>query len=110
MKIGHVISMAMLAPVALIGWCTVQNLGFDSAFPKVRPGMFADEVIQRMGTPSWDTACFASKYNPYGSPKPGCAQEIGYFDIVHGFPDGHYYVVWFDAAGTVIGTAPISSP
>jgi hypothetical protein len=73
--------------------------------------MSVDEVVQLMGPASWDTACFASKYNPYqGSPKPGCAREMGYFDIFRGFPDGHYYVVWYDDSDKVIQTAPISSP
>jgi hypothetical protein len=66
-------------------------------------------VAQLMGMPR-GTACFAGKYNIYGSPKPRCSREMGYFDISHGFPDGHYYVVWFDGSGTVIDTAPISSP
>jgi len=35
---------------------------------------------------------------------------MGYLDIFHGFPDGHYYVVWYDASDHVIETAPISSP
>ena len=102
--------IALLAPVALIGWCTVRDHQLDSAFPKIKSEMSTEQVIGLMGTPSWDTACFAGKYNSYGAPKPGCAREMGFFGSLGGFPDGYYYLVWFDASGKVMDTAPIHSP
>lgn len=110
MKIRTILLIVLLAPVSLIGWCTVHNQRLDTVFPQLKPSMSAEEVIGLMGVPSWDTACFASKYNRYGQPKPGCAREMGYFGGLYGFPDGHYYLVWFGASGKVIDTAPIHSP
>lgn len=90
------------------------TIGSKLSFTKIKAVSTVHSVIGRLGSPSWDGVCFDPKHNIYGDATPGlkarCAREFGYRAAFGGLPDGSYYLVWFDADGTVVRTAEIRSP
>jgi len=108
---GITISLGIFGvPLLLLGWCSFENDRLEKGLQDVRPGMRLDQVVEIMGSPSWSGRCFDPKYNVYSPLNAGCTKELGYYGALRGLPDGHYYVVWFNADDKVIESTKISSP
>jgi hypothetical protein len=72
----------------------------------ILPGMSPGQVVEIMGTPSWDDRCGARM--PTGLPDQ-CTREMGYaVSLAPLIP--HYYLIWFGNDGRVVKAAPILSP
>jgi hypothetical protein len=115
MRAGAIAILAVLsAPALSVGYCNGYNYWLESEINKMRAGQTKDDVVKRLGSPSWEDTCFNPKHNIYGYGLPGlkarCAQEFGYRTAFGGLPDGSYYLVWFNADGKVIRTGEIHSP
>jgi hypothetical protein len=86
--------------------CTIRDNLLQSHFSKISSGMSPDQVVDIMGTPSWDGRCGAKL--PTGLPAH-CTREFGYAVTLAPLDDS-YYLVWFGNDGRVTDTAPIISP
>jgi hypothetical protein len=102
------------APFTSLAYCSLYNSNLQSNMEKIKAGQTKKEVIDRLGSPSWDDACFYNEHNRYGADDPElkgkCTRELGYRPAFGGLPEGSYYLVWFDADDRVITTGEIHSP
>ena len=107
MKLRRVvpIGVAVLLPVLSVSWCTVHDDLLESHFQKISNGMSPAQVIEIMGTPTWNDRCGTKL--PTGLPAE-CAREMGYAVALPMAP--RHYLVWFGNDGRVVHTAPITSP
>lgn len=108
MKLRAVVtrSAILLVPVFAVSWCAARDHLMEAHFGEVVPGMSRDEVVRRMGTPSWEDRCGAKMAT--GLPAQ-CAKELGYSETLAPLLP-RYYLIWFGNDGRVVHTAPITSP
>jgi putative hemolysin len=100
-------ALIVLLPAAGIAYCTIRDGRLDANFKSVSLGMSPEQVVDTMGTPSWDGKCGTRPLT--GRLPPDCVREFGYADTLAPLTP-EYWLIWFGSNERVIHTAKLVSP
>src|ERR1700674_3524654 len=90
-------ALIVLLPAAGIAYCTIRDGRLDANFKSVSLCMSPEQVVDTMGTPSWDGKCGT---RPMTTLPLDCARELGYADTLAPLTPG-YWLIWFGRDGRV---------